>query len=367
MSGSAASTMDVLVIGYGKIGQIKASIWRSIGRKVYVYDTDADKVRSAEANGFSTHASVNQYNDDLIADISTPALYHLHSLQWLIDNVTPRPQRILIEKPLASTKEEIAAWLALLDTKEGEKLERRIIVNESYYLSAALEYVANDIAQHDYHLKSINTELSKNRLPDVARGRFVDETLGSLGIELPHMIAMVQRLGLQLDDLAVDGVHIYRGDGQHNEGFQLNLSNGDLPITISSYLGDFRVTRPGTVQPNTAVTRSLEVVTDGTHYLVDFDPIQGLERYKARLGIKSDRFGAAKTIILDDDHLAKHLRKIHRAERDNRLDQLLAARNALAISNFILDLKSTARYLSVDSLAERTTGQRIDVILGGSL
>ncbi len=357
--------MDVLVIGYGKIGQIKAAIWRTLGRRVYVYDTDANKVKHAKTDGYSIHADNRQYSNDLLADVSTPAHYHLHSLRWLLDHVTSMPNRVLIEKPLASTGEEISAWLELLGTEQGKDLDRRIIVNESYYLSTALEYVANDIARHGHRLQSISTELSKNRLPDVSRGRFVDETLGSLGIELPHMIAMMQRLGVQLHDLAVDGVHIYRGDKPHNEGFQLDLSSNNMSVTISSYLGDFRIAQAGAVLPNTTITRSLEVVTDGRHYTVDFDPVKGLDRYKARVRVKTDKFSATKTIILDDDHLANHLRKIHEAISDDQLDPLFGARNALAISKFILELKGTARYFSVDPVPARTyTTQRVSTALG---
>lgn len=342
--------MDVLVIGFGKIGQIKADIWRSLGRSVYVHDTNVDKLKQAEADGYKVHTVTHRYSDSLIADISTPALYHLHSLKWLLDNVSPLPKSILIEKPLASTEEEITAWMKLLDTETGKDLNRRITVNESYYLSAALDYVASDITEHKYQLKSIETELSKNRLSDVARGRFVDETLGSLGIELPHMIAMVQRFGIRLDDLAIDGVNVYKDNGPHNEGFRLDLSAGDVPITISSYLGDFRLAKTGELLTNVAVIRLLEVMTDSKYYSVEFDPAQGLDRYQAKIRVHDIASKKETVIVLDDNHLTSNLRAVHGGLYDDRFSHLFTPHNALTISRYILKLKKIARYIRISSV-----------------
>lgn len=340
--------MDVLVVGYGKIGQIKADIWRSLGRNVYVYDTDTGKIELAKANGCSAHSNRHHYSDDLIADISTPAMCHLQSLEWLLKYVNP--SRIVVEKPLASTAAEKEAWLKLLTSKEFVGVEQRIAVNESYYLSTALQYVVNDIKQHDYHIQSVRAELSKNRLPDVADGRFVDEHLGSLGIELPHMLAMLQRLGFSLAGSVIRDVIIYRGTALHNEGFRLDLAACAIPIIIESYLGDFRVTESGQLLPNSSITRLLEVTTDGNSYTVEFDPAPGLERYKSRIHIRSNEsVSKNKAIVVDDDHLRGHLSKLHGGLRDEQLDALFAPSNALAVADYILDLKSAARYRSVES------------------
>jgi hypothetical protein len=200
---------------------------------------------------------------------------------------------------------------------------------------------------HGLRITAINAELSKNRLEDAANGRFWDEHLGSLGIELPHMIAMVQALGYDVQELQPQAVVIHHAtSGRCNEGFTLDLTAGGVPITLRSYLGSFRVAG-STAGPNKAVVRSLDVYTAERDYYVQFDPVEGLERYTAQVTVLDRTTRKTEKVLLDDNHLAAHLKKLHTNTADEVLDALLNAGNSLAITELIFALKKAARYQAV--------------------
>lgn len=339
--------MDVLVVGYGKIGRIKSFLWKSLGRKVSVYDIDTPKQEQAEMDGFQLYHKDLPTND-LIVDISTPASFHLHSLKWVLENLHPLPRSILIEKPLVSNEAELQALQELIEETKEADLLGIISVNESYYLSSALQFVIDDISRQGLHIQEVDTELSKNRLEDVAKGRFVDPYLGALGIELSHMIAMVQRLGHDIPDLAIKDVVIYNnGKLAHNEGFAIQIRSRGTQIGIRSFLGDFNIDPNGKIGGNHSIIRSLKIVTETVDYHISFDPVPGLERYKTKIRINNKQTDA-KAVIVDDNHLEAHLRKIHHRESDAELDSLLGIENSLALTKFIFDLKKAARYEALD-------------------
>ncbi len=343
--------MNVIIVGYGKIGRIKAFIWQSLGREVSVYDVDAQKQNQAKSDGFMLYGDAQLY-EDLIVDVSTPASFHLQSLEWTLEHIRPLPRSILIEKPLASDEAELKAIHRLLARNGMTDFKDKIIINESYYLSSALKFVAKDIAQRGLQVTGINAELSKNRLADVANGRFVDVHLGSLGIELPHMVAMLQGLGYNLAELEVRKIVIYQEGGtSHNEGFVADLSAGGTPITLKSFLGDFRV-NGSSILSNLSTIRSLEVKTDLRGYHISFDPVEGLERYRARVTIFDHNTSSSEIEIINDDHLAANLKKIHDRTEDRTLDALLGVDNSLEISRFIFGLKRNARYHDIYTLVE---------------
>ncbi|HKR81437.1 MAG TPA: Gfo/Idh/MocA family oxidoreductase [Candidatus Saccharimonadales bacterium] len=345
--------MDVLVIGYGKIGRIKAFIWQSLGRHVSVYDVDIRKQHQAESDGFRLYEESESY-EDLIVDISTPASFHLQSLEWTLEHIKPLPRGVLIEKPLASDEAELEAIRVLLTETELADFKERIVVNESYYLSSALAVVAEDIARQNLKVLEVTAELSKNRLADVASGRFVDAYLGSLGIELPHMIAVVQGLGFELADLNISKSTIYiDADVAHNEGFVIKLSASNTLVTLKSFLGDFRVDNQS-ISSNLAVVRSLEVKTELRDYVVSFDPVEGLERYKAQVTVLDCKGDTSETKVIDDDHLAANLKKLHEHSRSQSIDTLLSVDNSLKVSRLIFALRENTQYQEISTLREKS-------------
>jgi len=345
--------MDVLIVGYGKIGRIKAFIWQSLGRNVYVHDTNDAKRRQVIEDGFMLHVQ-HEYSEDFVVDISTPASFHVSSLKWVLESVKSEPRTILIEKPLVSDEDEERVLNSLLSKAEAARYKEKIIVNESYYLSAALQLVVDDIKSKAQQIVEVHAELSKNRMQDVADGRFVDESLGSLGIELPHMIAMVQGLGFSLDDLSVQDVSVFTGQQPHNEGFRLQFQSAGTPIVLESYLGDFRMHTDDICLSNEKPVRTLTVATDVLKYKVYFDPVPDLDRYKAKICIYEADGVLLETATVNDDHLANHLSKIHLNNKAPHLDQLLEVENSLRITKYIMDLKPQATYKAI-KIAEVAT------------
>jgi predicted dehydrogenase len=290
----------------------------------------------------------HKYSEDLIVDISTPASYHVSSLEWVLETIKPEPRTILIEKPLVSDEDEERALNSLLSRSDAARYKDKIIVNESYYLSAALRFVIDDISSNGRQITEVHAELSKNRMHDVANGRFVDENLGSLGIELPHMVAMAQGLGFRLEDLSVKDVSVFSRQQLHNEGFRIKLQSARIPIVLESYLGDFRVHTDDTCLSNEKPTRTLTVATNYRKYKVHFDPVPGMDRYRAKICVYGSDGALLEAATVDDDHLANHLSKIHHNNKARHIDQLLEVENSLKITRYIIGLKSRATYKAVE-------------------
>lgn len=343
--------MHVLVIGYGKIGRIKALNWQSLGRQVIVFDTNTEKRQQATTDGFALFEDSHKYRD-LIADISTPASFHLTSLEWMLSHVTPMPRSVLIEKPLVSNETELNQLMQLLDA--NPTLNDRLVVNESYHLSTALRYVAQDIVKSGAKITSIKAELSKNRLNDIAQGRFTDDYLGPLGIELPHMIAMVQALGMELKHIDIQDVAIVEDKHTpHNSGFTIDLRANGISVTMSSYLGNFRLDNDRPVL-NKDIVRSLEVETTAKVYKVLFDPVAGHQRYMSEVSTVDPTFKATERIVMEDNHLKENLQKLHRKTKHTDIDRLLSIHNSVAVSNFIFELKKAAQHKDIAAISELT-------------
>jgi predicted dehydrogenase len=331
--------MDVLILGYGKIGQIKARIWRSLGRKVYVYEPDERKVAQIEADGNVAYQPGQRMGDDLVIDISTPSGAHTSSLAWILARPELKPRTIFSEKPLVSSMDEMAQLEELLGTPAAKGVRGKIIVNESYYLSSALEYVITEIGRLSATITGIRVDLSKNRLTDVSKGRFVDAHLGPMGIETPHMLALVQALGFDFEDLSITKSVIFQDPRNvHNAGFRVDLAKNGVPVVIESYLGDFRVLDSGNMMPNEGIVRELEVTTDKATLRIEFDPVPGLARYISRVGTKE----------IEDNHMGKHLAEIHRGY-PKELKRFTGVDNALATSQFLLRLRAEAEVVSLPS------------------
>lgn len=121
-----------------------------------------------------------------------------------------------------------------------------------------------------------------------------------------------------------------------NQGVSLVLStiNG-VTIKIDSFLGNFMI-REGKKAPN-RLSRVLTVTTNKQNiYHILFDPAPNEQRFKSVIAINgSDR------IVLEDDHLRKHLQKVHCGEITKVMRQFLSPANSLAIYDFLEKLYSS--------------------------
>lgn len=327
----------VLMIGYGRIGKIKSLIWRSLGLEAVIYDTDALAALSAYEDNFTMYHPFSSMSGDYMLDISTPAGQHFKALEWAITHGASVPRAVIMEKPLASTLNEVSAFEEFTQTTPGSRLAGKIFVNESYYSSTALVQVRDSIREHGEYIESLDIELSKNRLSDNDRGRFFDAALGVLGIEVPHMVAMLQVFGVSPELLTAGNATLLidqmRPDSQ---AFLLHHHSTGVEIRLSSYLGDFRF-QHGRLVKNEGVVRELTVTTNKRRYRLAFDPVATLPRYHTHLHILPPASNGKPEMIVDD-HLRKHMSLCATNQR-SALTEFCGLKNALRIAKILIEIR----------------------------
>lgn len=334
--------MQVLIVGYGKIGRIKASLWLAMGATVYVYDQNDALHSKVLEDGYSLFVSKGQVFD--IVDISTPAGTHYKALAWAMDASTD-PNVYLIEKPLASSPEELQAFKTLLSRRPD--LSSKILINESYYQSSLIDEVVKDIEARNANIQSIHIELSKDRLNDLEAGRFFDNHLEAIGLEVPHMLAILDRFGVSLPkdckpSLVVDKFK------RPNQAFILKTSEGSTELVLESYLGNFRY--EGTnVTTNTAITRKVIIKTNILEYQIEFDPLLNHERFHGKLTTFEKGILLSERII-PDNHLETQLRLVLNGKPLHKTSVGIA--KALAITEVLLRLRESCEVTELEQAVD---------------
>jgi len=339
--------LNVLVLGYGKIGRIKASIWKSLGRDVYIYEPSNAKQKDILIDGHKVYGDT-PLEEGWIADISTPAGQHTNSLKWILDSGQAMPAKILVEKPLVSSITEMDELEALIATDDGKSIRGRVMLNETYYQSAVLDKLCRKLEKGDSQILSISIELSKNRLEDIGNGRFTDSSLGPVGIEVPHMLAILQKLGIDLDFLDnAHGMIISHEENTDNTAFVLQYKKDNFCIGLYSYLGNFRYDHTGLLQNNDEVPRKLRIRTTTLTYEIDFDPVAGQRRYISRLRVYNTHDNTFKEELLEDNHLTRQISEVHKMPVEAHAhDQWLSLDNGMLISRKLLRLRDNSMIVS---------------------
>ncbi|MFF5176358.1 hypothetical protein ACFY3U_27575 [Micromonospora sp. NPDC000089] len=174
--------MRAVIVGLGNIGRRYARFLQEYGFENVLVDSD----------GRFSHRRVAEVDDPRGVDVwivSTPTADHLAVVQEILE-LAPMAA-VLLEKP-ACHPEQIStlAWLA------SRYREARLLVNDVYAHSATVATLASITharATHD-PVAQITVEFSKNRLQDVADGRFVDSVYGDVGYEWFHMLSILRAL-----------------------------------------------------------------------------------------------------------------------------------------------------------------------------
>lgn len=344
--------MNVLLIGFGKIGQIKAALWQSMGLTVLVYDISPRAQELIVKSGYQVITPVTlkelQLSNELIIDVSTPASTHASALAWALDTLAPNyPMYILLEKPVVSSAEELRT-LALTLARHSDFDKNNLIVNESYFSSVALHEVKAMIDESGEELKLVSVELSKNRISDNDNGRFFDYSLGALGIEMPHMVAILQYFGLSLSELACQSPKLYVDrDRFDNQGFTMHYKDNRTSVELKSFLGNFRVSNNSAHQKNEGIIRVLELATKSRHYKIIFDPAPGVPRYHAKIVVADKTENVISETVISDNHLRQHLRQL---SSNQKLDtgNLSSLDNGLKIAGILLKLQKNAFFTELN-------------------
>ncbi len=186
---------NILIVGFGKIGKIKANKWLDRGYSVYVKDVNF-------CNLMLLNKGINVADDIsrkyFTIEICTPTKQHAIVFKNIIKKYVF--SYIIIEKPLCNTLEELEVFTSII--KKQPYLEEKIFVSEQYFYSTILDVFVKNRCFSLNGIDKIYIEFPKNRLEDNAKGRFLDEEILGFGIELPHILAILRYLGIPLDEFA---------------------------------------------------------------------------------------------------------------------------------------------------------------------
>lgn len=313
----------VLILGCGTIGQIKARLWLSLGADVYLYDINPIRVDELIAEDMR----LKRLQDDrsnFIVDISTPSNIHTSSMLWVFETIQ-NPKIILVEKPICTNPSDKAVISQLIQ----DHMDVPVYVNESYFWSSALNVLLSLLHETNEKIALININLSKNRLADANAGRFFDKELEAYGIEVPHALAVLQKFGFK--DLRVVKNILYRSRlNALNQGVHMAFSDSnDSIITIDSFLGDFRI-QDDQVTHNSLIRQVIITTDKSTRYQISFDPAPNELRFKSVILVND-----VEKILLEDDHLRKHLEHIQKGDVDTSMRRFLSPINSMNIYDFL--------------------------------
>lgn len=353
----AAAEKNVLISGCGTIGRIKALLWLKLGVTVYLQDINSSKLEQL----LTQDSRLKKFDENSasiidIVDISTPNDQHATSLKWAYE-MLPKIQTVLIEKPICSTPKDKHVIEELIRSNNGV----RVYINETYFWSRALEWINDKLSSDRDELSTLYINLSKDRLADLKGGRFFDEELEAYGIELPHALAMLQRLGISLDSIIVKANDMHRHpDNVGNQGIRLEFLFGkDKSITVCSFLGDFKV-REDLVLKNRLERIMILQTKKGNSYKIEFDPVSGLPRYQSRITIND-----TVEIAINDDHMSTHLENVLRGNICPEIESFLHPANSMKIYDFIKSMRdnSSVNYIADNVLNEyAAVGEGVDKI-----
>lgn len=328
---------DVVIVGCGFIGKIKAKVWCALGLNVYVYDLDKSQEEAVIQLDprIKSFTAYSQGSRPTIVDIATPNNKHGDALVWASQHISSA-ESVVIEKPICSTEQE----RRLIERTLAALPNTNFYINETYYWSEALSWLAKRLTDQGEKPEIVTVNLSKNRLADVLDGRFFDKELQAYGIEMPHAIAILQVLGIDVFQSKVKQNVQYADRAAQldaNQGVDVKLiSPQGVVAQLRSFLGDYSI-ESDKITPN-ELRRSVIVDTLSDRYTIEFDPVEGEKRYTSRITIES----SGERILMEDNHLMNHMRNVRDNAVDNRMTALLSPKNSFEIYSFLSKLMQTA-------------------------
>lgn len=318
----------VLIIGFGRIGQMKAKQWESLNCDVYVYDTDIKTLGEARRSGYQVVNNLNQEIEYL--DICVPTALHA---TYIMDERITVLKNIVVEKPIVSNSTD---WALLNDFahKFPDKISK-IIVSEQYYYSNALNYVKNVIEKNE--IISIGIKMNKDRTLDNLNGRFIDRDLHAYGIEFPHILAVLDLFNIDFSKINSE----FENDFFFNvieaeSGCTLEGSVGQIHYYLESFLGMYIYSSQQDT-PHNKVDREVVIQTKKESYIVKFDPVKGLDRYRSMIISKDSEF------TLEDNMLGNMISRIINGQPESNCNFY----NAMNLACVLMNLKSNAQHHNI--------------------
>lgn len=94
--------MNVLIIGFGTIGKIKARVWKSKNLQVLIYDKNRSEEYVGMNKDYAIVSNLNSIKHVDYIDICTPSGTHVSLLKEILKRRI-NFENVLIEKPLFSS------------------------------------------------------------------------------------------------------------------------------------------------------------------------------------------------------------------------------------------------------------------------
>lgn len=180
-----------IAVGYGKGSEIHRDTFPE-AEIVGVVDINPSKEEISKKLGvpfyISLKEALSKVKEPDYFDIATPTDSHFSVVKGILSKYPAA--RILVEKPVCMPSETEE-----LRNLEKKFKEAKISVNENYMSSQVVQRVREKSEDFGMDKPLVSIEFSKNRIPDVVKGRFLDKELGAFGYEGPHMLTCVNGSG----------------------------------------------------------------------------------------------------------------------------------------------------------------------------
>jgi len=257
------------VIGYGNAARIHKNTFPE-AEMIGVFDNDSNKIKEFQASGMPFYRDLEEMllcsPEPGYFDVTTPTDSHFGVVKEILSQYPAA--RILVEKPVCMPSE-----IEKLRTLEKKFKEAKLVVNENYMSSQVTQSIRKYVEELGMKRPSISIEFSKNRIPDVEKGRFVDKELGAFGYEGPHMLTCVNGSG---GDKKIK--HIW------NSALRpMVLSNGNVVEDQGEALLDYRANDGSSVHFFTSMIGNTDVRLPSHDRMPEYNIKNPDERYRIML------------------------------------------------------------------------------------
>ncbi|WP_176722233.1 Gfo/Idh/MocA family oxidoreductase [Candidatus Thiosymbion oneisti] len=307
--------MKCIRVGHGHVAtwhdqKLKEEGVTTIG----VMDSNEKKRKLVLASGlqaFSSYEEAFRLKPDFW-DICVSTDSHLDALTAIIS--LDLNANIIVEKPICSFS-QINMLKNLLENFQG-----KIVVNENYVFSNITKTVKELSALLNLKPTRIISEMTKNRISDIRKGRFLDLELFAFGYEGSHMIINVLELGeeyfpgeiksIDYDDMYVDmpnGKTCLPKQGMVEKRYI--AKSGAEVILYTSMIGDIKYYYPGpfpffdkiVTEDNSMRYRILAVEDNKkcTAVVGFYEPVLGLKR------------GEGAVVVFDKGDIKEYIEPIY--------------------------------------------------------
>jgi len=341
---------NALIVGVGKIGKVKSNIYKKYGFHVTGYDTKHVNIVGGTFDTFLTDNQITSMTKCFdVIDISVPTEFHLSVLDTVFKQF---PNTLcLIEKPLVASGQEIQAIKELLARHNPQKL----LYSENYVFSTALKFARNYIKKTKASITKIELEFSKDRTIDMNAGRFLDARLDGFGIEVPHMLAILEFLEVSPNKVISVETKNYSKSVNYSKVYSLIdiklQAEGNREIRlVQSLNGKCILHNRVFIQPNATVPNSTYRIAEihlsnGDSLYIQFEPISDIDRY------------ISKMTIVDSNGKLKFKRDFD----DNTLDHLISNIKNSDVNDF-LDINAAIRINTLIVLLNGLAKSELDLI-----